>query len=134
MTTPRTLIALSLALIAPLAAQADELFYSHGQGPQFDTSVSTLTRAEVIAELVRHDPNAVGPDGWRNIAGYSVFVGTPGAGKSRAEVQRELAEFKRNPVGADGWLTEQGFSTYVGHGRSSDARLAGGDAAAAAIR
>jgi hypothetical protein len=120
--TPRTLLALALgaALLLPFAAMADQAYF----GSEPDTTPSTLTRAQVIAELAAHDRNAVGADGWRNFEGYSVYVGHPGPGKTRAEVQRELAEFKRNPVGPDGWQSFDGYSVYVGHAKPADTRMA----------
>lgn len=121
-TTRRPLIALTLgaALLLPFAALADEAYF----GIEQNTTASTLTRAQVQAELAAHDRNAVGADGWQNFEGYSVFVGSKGPGKSRADVQRELAEFKRNPVGPDGWQSFDGYSVYVGHAKPADARVA----------
>mgnify|MGYP002784640748 CR=1 FL=1 len=119
-TRPLFTLALSAALLAPLAAMADQAYF----GIEPDTAPSTLTRAQVRAELAAHDRHAIGADGWQTIDGYSVYVGHKGTGKTRAEVLRELAEFKRNPVGPDGWQTVDGDSMYVGHAQPADTRLA----------
>jgi Domain of unknown function (DUF4148) len=101
--TRATLLIVGAAMLLPLSAFAD----TYPVGPFPSHEPSSVTRAQVQAELAAYRKNPVSPDGWRDAGGDNqVFVGIPGAvSKSRAQVRMELLAHRAMPVTVDGWDT-----------------------------